>query len=116
MPACSMTPRDQQQESSLPDKRENSKGVLAWGREVKCRLAWVPGTQYLIHSIIMPNKKRSLGRISMGIPVRLHSWLHSIKKEISGYKMLSCVNSGQSMAFCFKRIVAQRVLEKLENV
>ena len=64
----------------------------------------------------MPNKKRSLGRISLGILVRLHSWLHSIKKEISGYKMLSCVNSGQSMAFCFKRIVAQLVLEKLENV
>ena len=38
------------------------------------------------------------------------------KKEISGYKMLSCVNSGQSMAFFFKRIVAQQVLEKLENV
>ena len=82
------------------------------------RLAWVPGTQYLIHSIIliMPNKKGSLGRISLGILVRLHSWLHSIKKEISGYKMLSCVNSGQSMAFFFKRIVAQLVLEKLENV
>ena len=63
----------------------------------------------------MPNKKRSLGRISLGILVRLHSWLHSIKKEISGYKRLSCVNSGQIMAFFFKRIVAHLVLEKLEN-
>ena len=32
VPACSMTPRNQQQESSLPDKRENSKGGLGLGK------------------------------------------------------------------------------------